>query len=362
MRESPGKGQWRGGAPVATSVGSATPLLPVRDGQSQWDHWISSLFCGYQGRISTRAAAMDHRRFVSSMPAGVKAGLTQRSTMPGLLHLAGHLGAIALTGALIAVQIPGWPALLPLHGVLLIFLFALEHEATHQTPFAQNRLNDAIGFLCGVVLLLPFEWFRYFHLAHHRHTNIPGKDPELLSGAAPTTPGAYLIHITGLPYWAGMARQLAISARGRDHADFLPASARPRVTRQARLMILLYLMLGASLLFSPLLIWLWIVPVLLGQPVLRLYLLAEHGRCAHVADMFANTRTTFTTRLVRFLAWNMPYHVEHHALPGVPFHKLPELHRLTRAYLKETEQGYVRFHQGYIAGLRSAGRGAKTTL
>jgi fatty acid desaturase len=68
--------------------------------------------------------------------------------------------------------------------------------------------------------------------------------------------------------------------------------------------------------------------------------------------MFANTRTTFTTGLVRFLAWNMPYHAEHHAWPSVPFHKLPDLHRIARPHLKETEQGYARFARRYATSLR----------
>ena len=81
------------------------------------------------------------------------------------------------------------------------------------------------------------------------------------------------------------------------------------------------------------LLWLWIVPLILGFPVLRLYLLAEHGRCPEVEDMFLNTRSTLTTRIVRFVAWNMPYHAEHHAMPSVPFHQLPILHDMTAAHL-----------------------------
>ena len=74
----------------------------------------------------------------------------------------------------------------------------------------------------------------------------------------------------------------------------------------------------------------WVMPMLLGQPFLRLYLLAEHGGCPKVRDMLANTRTTKTTALVRFLAWNMPYHTEHHVYPAVPFHRLPEAHDLLK--------------------------------
>ena len=99
------------------------------------------------------------------------------------------------------------------------------------------------------------------------------------------------------------------------------------------------------------LVWLWLLPLALGQPFLRLFLLAEHGRCPAVADMFANSRTTFTGWLIRKLAWNMPYHAEHHAYPTVPFHRLPDLHRLTKPHLRETERGYLRFHRRYWAWL-----------
>ena len=98
-----------------------------------------------------------------------------------------------------------------------------------------------------------------------------------------------------------------------------------------------------------LLLWVWLIPVLLGQPVLRLYLLAEHGDCPRVADMFLNTRTTFTNRIVRFLAWNMPYHVEHHVAPTVPFHRLPDLHARMRDHLAVTAEGYAAFTRDYLA-------------
>ena len=93
------------------------------------------------------------------------------------------------------------------------------------------------------------------------------------------------------------------------------------------------------------------VPALLGQPFLRAYLMAEHGRCPQVADMLANSRTTFTTAAMRRLAWNMPYHAEHHAYPAVPFHALPRFHELAKAHLKTTERGYARFHRRFAAAL-----------
>ena len=293
----------------------------------------------------------DHGAFVAGLAPEVREALTGRSDRAGLVHLAGHLGLILAVAALIAAGVPGWWALLPVQGVLIIFLFTLEHEATHKTPFASEGLNEWVGRGCGFLLLLPFEWFRYFHLAHHRWTNIEGRDPEL-AGGKPEGARAWVWHVSGVPYWISQGRLIVALVRGRAEGDYLPEGARGRIVAEARWMALGYGVVAASLVVSPVLLWVWLVPVVLGQPVLRLYLLAEHGDCPKVASMFENTRTVLTTALVRFLAWNMPYHVEHHVYPAVPFHKLPALHGLMREERRVTAQGYAAFTRGYLARRR----------
>jgi fatty acid desaturase len=290
---------------------------------------------------------MDHKAFLANLDPDIRAEMTAKSDARGLLHLAGHLGAIVLIGGLIAAQVPGWWALLPVQGVLIAFLFTLEHECTHRTPFANERLNDWVGRVCGLALVLPFEWFRWFHLAHHRWTNLPGKDPELAS-EKPATWAEWVWHVTGLPFWAAQGQLLAALVLGRAEGAYLPEGARGRIVAEARWMAVIYLGLAFSLVWSPVVLWVWVVPSLLGQPVLRVYLLAEHGDCPQVANMFQNTRTTFTTRMVRAVAWNMPYHVEHHVWPAVPFHKLPQVHTLMRDELRVTAPGYAAFTRAYL--------------
>jgi fatty acid desaturase len=291
---------------------------------------------------------MDHREFLAALPASEKTRLTTKSDSAGLWHLAGHFGAVLVLGMLIGLGVPGWWALLPVQGVLMVFLFTLEHEATHKTPFANVTLNESVGRACGFLLLLPFEWFRYFHLAHHRWTNIEGHDPELASGKPEGLVG-WVLHVSGLPYWGSAIWLVARLAAGKADDAFLPIGAQARAVTEARLMLAGYGLVALSLIWSPMAFWVWLLPVLLGQPVLRLYLLAEHGDCPGVANMFENTRTTFTTALMRFIAWNMPFHVEHHVYPAVPFHKLPDLHGLMRRELKVTSDGYAAFTKEYLA-------------
>ena len=292
--------------------------------------------------------------------------LMARSDRAGLRQLAGHAVAIGLSGCWIGFRLPLWPLALPLHGVLLAFLFTALHECVHRTAFATRAWNDAVAAVCGAVLLLSPEWFRRYHLDHHRHAQDPARDPELATPKPRTWP-QYLVHVSSLPNWWHSIRTLVVNAVGRPGSPdrsapgetqgrrepYVPASAERRVTTESRVLLAVYaaIALGSIATGSFAALTLWLVPLLFGQPVLRLYLLAEHGHCPFVADAFVNTRTTFTNVLVRALAWNMPYHAEHHALPGVPFHRLPDLHRLVQPQLRTTSSGYARFSRDYAHSL-----------
>jgi fatty acid desaturase len=296
---------------------------------------------------------MDHKAIVSKLGKQQRLHLTALSDGPGRFKLAQHIVLITLCGWLIAIGVPGWPVVMLAQGILLVFLFTLLHEAAHRTPFKTVWINKAVSWMCGLVLFLPPEWFRYFHFAHHRFTQDPDNDPELAS-PKPETLWQYIVHVSGMPVWRSQIGAMVKNAIWLNHDAFVPERGRVKLLREARIMCAVYAVLLAVSLAagSALLIWIWLLPMLVGQPFLRLYLLAEHGRCALVANMLENSRTTFTNSIVRWLAWNMPYHTEHHVYPAVPYHKLPELHRLTRDHLRVTEDGYARFNAGYVRGMK----------
>lgn len=269
--------------------------------------------------------------------------LAQRSDAKGLRRLAGHLVALAGTGCLIALSRDGWlivPALW-LHGIVLIFLFAPLHESVHWTAFRTRALNDVVASLCGAVLLLPARYFRAFHFAHHRFTQDPERDPEL---AEPKTDSLrrYLLYVSGWSYWQDRLTTIPRHALGEVTETFITPAQRRIVVLEARLHLVLYgaVLAGSWLAGSWAAVLYWLLPTLLGQPLLRLYLLAEHTGCPLVQDMFKNTRTTISVAPVRWLAWNMPYHVEHHAFPALPFHALPAAHDLIRDKITVLAKGY----------------------
>ena len=283
------------------------------------------------------------------------AALTERSDTKGLVRLALHAAAVAGTGAVYAAAFDTvWrlPAAWA-YGACLVFLFAPLHETIHYTAFRRRRLNRAVSAACGWVLVLPPRFFRAFHLEHHRYTQDPERDPEL--AVAPLrTWGQYAWRVSGAQYWGRQIRVLSRFAAGRVTEPYIPRSERGPIVREARAFLASYAAVGVLSAVTggaAFLLWFWIVPVLLGQPVLRLYLMAEHTGCPTSPDMLENSRTIHTNALVRFLAWNMPYHAEHHAYASIPFHALPRAHAVLAPYVRSQPRGYARVHRDLARGL-----------
>jgi fatty acid desaturase len=143
---------------------------------------------------------------------------------------------------------------------------------------------------------------------------------------------------------------------GRVPDAFVPAAKRRMVVREARILWSCYaaILVASLLLHSPGALIYWVLPMMAGQPFLRLYLFSEHAGCAFTDDMYANTRTTYTNGAVRLLAWQMPFHVEHHTYPGVPFHALASVNALVRDRIEVSAPGYIALHRALIRRLRDA--------
>ena len=288
--------------------------------------------------------------------------LVERSDGRGLARLALHVLVIAATGAIYAGAFDtAW--LLPaawLYGTALIFLFSPLHETVHYTAFRSRWLNRSVSAVCGWILLLPARYFRQFHLEHHRYTQDPERDPELAVPPPRTWPD-YLWRVSGFQYWSSRIRTMLVHATGRVEEPYIASSERAAVVREARTHLASYAALGALsvLTGSTAMLWLWIVPAMLGQPMLRLYLLAEHTGCPMVPNMLENSRTVHTNAIVRFLAWNMPYHAEHHAYAAIPFHALPRAHAALAPYVRVQSPGYLSVHRALVRDMRgSAATGA----
>ena len=282
--------------------------------------------------------------------------MSARSDAKGLWQLTSHLCALWLSGSLVWVSLGSWwvPLALLGHGIVVFFLFAPLHECVHRTAFRSRWLNDAVATACGVILVLPASYFRLFHFAHHRFTQDPKRDPELAT-PKPATRRDYLVTVSGLPVWREHWVTLLQHARGKVDEDFIVQHQRKTVVIEARTHLAVYgIVVAVSVIAaSPAAVIYWVAPVLLGQPFLRMFLLAEHTGCPMVPNMLANSRTTISTPVVRWLAWHMPYHSAHHAYPAVPFHALPAAHRQLEDRVSVVAPGYVSVQREILCELPS---------
>ena len=282
---------------------------------------------------------------------------TERRDAPGIVRLLGHLGLIAFA-TVVTSQAQGllyWPAAF-VQGVLMVFLFCALHESVHRTAFKSRWINAVVCDAVGFMLCLPPRWFAAFHMAHHRHTQDPDRDPEMAM-PKPDRLSRYSLVVSGAVYWWFALSGLVRRALGQTGAAYYDERSRRRSVTEARVYLVLYAFIAAVSLAtgSAFALIYWIIPLLLAQPVMRLYLLAEHWGCPSVRNMWENTRTTLTWAPLRYIAWNMPFHAEHHANPGVPFHQLPAFAASPDAKPEVVQQGYTAFHAGRIRDV-AAGR------
>jgi fatty acid desaturase len=282
--------------------------------------------------------------------------LMRRSDGPALIRLAIWFVVLIGTTKIISLTWNSywiWPAM-ALHGVVLVHHFSLQHECVHYTAFKTRWFNDLFGNLCGLVIMLPHRFFRYEHCDHHTYTQLTGQDPELIP--MPKNFKEYFLYLSSLPYWKAKFSEIFRHCIGRlteVEKRFLPREEYNTVFWEARLMVAFYLVLLALsiALNSSLLLWYWVLPVVLAEPVMRFIRVTEHVGRPTIDDYKENTRSNRVSVLMQFLCWNMNYHAEHHYASSVPFHALPKLHEKLKDYITFEKRGYIGAHMDIIRTL-----------
>ena len=279
-------------------------------------------------------------------------------TGTGWCRPAAHLALLVAGGWLVLATSGTWwvvPALL-LQGIFVNALFGAMHESVHYGSFKTRWMADVLAFFSGAAILNNAGFYRHYHMAHHRYTQDPARDPELVTSGTPRTWGQYLFRVSSIPF-------LMLRA-----ARHLPVPV--RLSRRRRLHPSLGLARGAAL----------------GPLAARALCRADRGldraadrrsccgcgssRCwsacrscgsiCCASTRSAPTPTTasptpaprFSNPVVRFLMWNLPYHAEHHLFPNIAFHNLPEAHRHLRPHLKYVAKGYIQVQREIVRSLR----------
>lgn len=320
--------------------GSVTELPPSQDGQDREE--------------------ADELKSSSLLSNAELNALNERSNWPGALQLIGHVAIVGISGYLWSSHLEErwWlalPALL-VYGFSLASMFAPMHECAHRTAFVNNRVNDLVSWLAGVLSFYNSTFYRRYHKWHHRYTQIPGKDPEL-EDVKPSNWREYLLEVSGWYWWSGKLRTHFRIATGKvDDYPYIPEIARQDVIRSVRLQLLVYAVaIAISVAVQQLwFVLYWLLPLMVGQPILRLILLSEHTGCSQDNNPLTNTRTTLTVWPVRFLMWNMPFHAEHHLYASIPFHALPAAHEKLASHFAHVDPGYVQVNRSLMTQFGSS--------
>jgi fatty acid desaturase len=279
--------------------------------------------------------------------------LNERSNWAGSVQLVGHLVIMGISGYLWGSNLGNWWVALPalvVYGFSFASMFAPMHECAHRTAFANNRVNDLVSWLAGLLSFYNSTFYRRYHKWHHRYTQIPGKDPEL-EDMKPTNWREYFLEISGWYWWTGkLWTHFKIASGQVEDYPYIPETARQEVIRSVRSQLLVYsFAIALSITFQQ--SWFvlyWLLPLAAGQPILRLILLSEHTGCSHDDNYLTNTRTTHTLWPVRFLMWNMPFHAEHHLYASIPFHALPAAHEKLASHFAHVDSGYILVQRSLI--------------
>ena len=254
--------------------------------------------------------------------------LSAKSDRRGFVQLGSHVLALVVSGTALVLTWGSWwgVPVFVVHGTLINFLYAGQHEMSHWTVFRTKALNEFFGRVFGFILFYPRDFDRIQHFAHHRYTQDWERDGEL--GRSRYTLASYLLWVLGPSYWYTRIRRIIRFAFGIVTEPYLPQHRHAELVREARWHLACYALIAiVSLLArSWLAVELWLLPMLVMKPVHQLQNTIEHLGLPHSDAITRNTRTTRTNAVMRWICWNMQYHTAHHAFPGVPCYNLPRLH------------------------------------
>jgi fatty acid desaturase len=272
----------------------------------------------------------------------------------GALQFGAHAACISATGLLVSLMRPYWYLVLPamaLDRITIVTMFAPMDECVHHPAYATRAANDAVAWIEGVLSFYN-STFYYFHAWHHRYTQDPEGNPELINPMAANC-RQYLKEMTGINFWLVRAMDYPRLSLGRASGPpFVPTSAWRSLAPSVSIQLRIYAAGAASIaLGSYTVVYYWFLPAILAQPIVRALLIVKHTGCSRDDNGLTNTCATLTAFPIRSLMWNMPYHAEHHLYPAVPFHRLPALHRRVRAELAPIAPSYPAANRAVIWSL-----------
>ena len=315
----------------------------------------------------------------------IAAGILQRD-LRYYTFLIGGLGLATAVSLYFMVRLPvslalvGWAVAFSL---LAVQFCGIVHDAGHRTIFRSITLNNLLGGVIGSLLAMGFRSWREQHNAHHAHTNVEGRDPDLDIPLHAFTVKQF--QQQGGPWRIARRYQAMVFYPMRTFVVFSRRLADIGYFRQRRFsaMLLVEMALWAAGIIS----W-FVVPFLvfpLGKalllfvvvhPVMGFYLsnifapnhkgmpqIPEGAKLSFLEHQIRTSRNITPGLLVDFVYMGLNYQIEHHLFPTCPRNKLklitPYVLEICRqTSLEYTQTGVIKSNRIIISELNSIARAA----
>ncbi len=201
-------------------------------------------------------------------------------------------------------------------------LGSVAHDAVHGSVSRNKTISYVVAFLCWAPTGMAVTIYQNYHLHHHRITNsYPDVDNFVVTDYT-KNPFLAKVLLLNVYSWAYPFYFMFQMFRYTKRLSF---------ARKIRMNVELVIWWGAVALFA---MWApfhvftysFILPFVFGTILASVTSMIEHYEMPDGEDAYGSR--TYCTEMP-FMAWiwnNVPYHLEHHKFPGIPWYNLKSFH------------------------------------
>lgn len=271
-----------------------------------------------QGRDLSALSSAELMKLEKEIAERYMGGLPWGSISWGLGNLAVWLSLWPLT---LSGILPLWAAF-PIATLNVMLAYLPSHEAQHRIIAREGEplfwLNELVGHLSTLPMVLPYGVARLTHYEHHKHANHPELDPDI--GTKSRGPWHMIVK--------SIANRQPGAAANKAYGATL-ARIGTREAQMAGLTAVVYQLVNLGVLFG--LAWsghalvaalVWWLPRQIGVTYIQFYLSWAPHHPGTGQGRYRDTRS-FKSVVGNLGSMGMQYHIIHHLYPRIPLMRTP---------------------------------------
>jgi len=306
---------------------------------------------------ATKTAPQGTREYAELKNLIKQNGLLEKQPVYYTCKMVLLLGLFALSIALVILVHPFWLQIL--NATFLAFvttqLGLLGHEAGHRQIFHKTWKNDLVGLIVGNLFIgMSNSWWMDKHNRHHSHPNQNDLDPDIdipllsFTGEDIAQKGKFTQFVNKYQAFFFFPLLLLVALDLQKSSIRFLFRNREKYHAIEVTLLLVHYVAYMSILFFFLGFWPALLFMLVHQCLAGMYLgsiFAPNHKGMPVLDKESDMgflyRQVVTARNVTghpitdFWYGGLNYQIEHHLFPAMPRNRLPEAHRIIKAFCEE---------------------------